>query len=53
MTALQYFKQPMKYQTFLGGGIFSSFATMKLLSKLGKTKRVGGETRTKNLADNS
>jgi len=40
MTALEYLKQPMKYQTFLGGGMFSSETiTMKLLSGLEKAKQ--------------
>ena len=38
MTALEYFRQPMKYQTFLGGGLASEADTMKLLSVLEKQK---------------
>ena len=64
MTALEYLKQPMKYQTFLGGGMFSSLEpnasramTMKLLSELEKTKQAKAKElnrarRDKTLADN-
>ena len=39
MTALEYLKQPMKYQTFLGGGIASVVDTVKLLGKIEKSKQ--------------
>ena len=54
MTALEYFRQPMEYQTFLGGGVASRADTVKLLSKIERDRQTQfkAEKIKKKIADN-